>query len=173
MSEDLLPSQLLPLLTVASGPLRGASFRLRPGVRTVGREVGVDVLIDDPKVSRRHATVELVDGRALLADVGSTNGTWLNDRPLSGVAELCDGDRIRLGGVQLRFYDPAAATTEPVGTFGYARFSPSGDTARSSAARVLAEPTQAISTRPRLRRILLLVAGAAPVLGALAWMLIN
>jgi predicted component of type VI protein secretion system len=105
---------LLPLLTVVSEPLRGASYRLTPGLRTIGRGVGVDILIDDRKVSRRHAALELDDGRVLLADAGSRNGTWLNDRRVSGVVELHDGDLIRFGHVELRFCDPAAAPAELV-----------------------------------------------------------
>jgi len=109
----------MPLLTVTNGPLRGASFRLRPGRHRIGREEGADILLDDPKVSRRHATVELVGGRVVLTDAGSTNGTWLNDSRLDGPVELRDGDRVRLGHVELRFFDPGSAPTEPVGTLGY------------------------------------------------------
>lgn len=111
--------ELLPLLTVISGPLQGASFRLGPGVRVIGRAAGADVPLDDAKVSRRHATVAVRDGTVLLADAGSTNGTWLNQRRLTEPRELCDGDRLRVGQVELRFFDPATAATVPVaGRYG-------------------------------------------------------
>ncbi|MEV4760419.1 FHA domain-containing protein [Micromonospora sp. NPDC049559] len=110
---------LLPLLTVVDGPMRGASFRIRPGRRTIGRGEDADILIEDRRVSRRHATVELDGGRAVLVDAGSTNGTWLNDRRLAGAAELRDGDRLRIGSVELRFFDPGSAATDPVGTPRY------------------------------------------------------
>lgn len=105
---------LLPVLTVGNGPLRGASFRLTRGLRIIGRDADVDVLLDDVKVSRRHATLTVGDGPTLLADAGSTNGTWLNDHRVSEPRELRDGDRVRIGQVELRFFDPAMATTVPV-----------------------------------------------------------
>ncbi|MGI5212293.1 FHA domain-containing protein [Plantactinospora sp. CA-290183] len=173
MSDEL---DLLPLLTVASGALRGASFRLRPGLRRIGREDGADVLLDDPKVSRRHATVERVGGRVLLADTGSTNGTWLNDRRLDGRTELRDGDRIRVGHVELRFFDPGTAATDPVGTFRYALAAaaapplagtppPAGAAASPSGA--LHGPTQLMGTPRRSRRMLVLIGGAAVLAGCL------
>ncbi|MEE6257773.1 FHA domain-containing protein [Plantactinospora sonchi] len=188
MSDEL---HLMPLLTVTSGPLRGASFRLRPGLCRIGREGGVDVLLDDPLVSRRHAAVELGGGRALLVDTGSTNGTWLNDRRIGAGTELRDGDRIRIGHVELRFFDPGSAPTEPVGTLR--RLPPplvvppapavvpvgAGTGPRSaplpappgpsgSAAAALTMPTQLMGTPRRSRRMLLLF-GAAALVGWLAW----
>jgi pSer/pThr/pTyr-binding forkhead associated (FHA) protein len=115
-----MPVARSPLLTVVSGPLRGASFRLRPGSLTIGRGGDVDIAIDDRRVSRRHAAVEPAPGGAVLSDAGSTNGTWLNDQRLTGPALLRDGDRIRVGRVELRFFDPGSAPTDPVGTLRYA-----------------------------------------------------
>lgn len=109
-------SDLLPGLTVTSGPWQGVSFRLRPGVWLIGRHEDADFVLADPKVSRRHARVELVDGRVLVDDLGSTNGTWLNDRRIAEVTELHDGDRLRLGQIRLRYFDPSTATTDPVGS---------------------------------------------------------
>lgn len=105
---------LLPMLTVISGPLWGASFRLAPGVRVIGRGPGADVSLDDDKVSRRHAIVTVGPGAVLLADAGSTNGTWLNEERVRRPRALCDGDRLRIGEVELRFFDPATAVTVPV-----------------------------------------------------------
>jgi pSer/pThr/pTyr-binding forkhead associated (FHA) protein len=192
MSDEL---DLLPLLTVTSGPLQGASFRLRPGVRRIGREDGVDVLLDDPKVSRRHATVELVDGRVLLADAGSTNGTWLNNRRLSGLTELRDGDRLRLGHVELRFFDPGAAVTDQLTTLRHQVLLPPPPAAtptsspvptptsrpvpvpalagapvpRETAAGALTAPTQLMGTPRRSRRMLLMIGGCLALVGSMAW----
>lgn len=112
MTDDVF---LLPQLVVHAGPMQGASFRLRGETCLIGRDDGVDVLIEDFRVSRRHAVIERTGDRLMLADAGSTNGTWLNDVRLTEAAELRDGDRIRLGSVELRFYDPGTASTEPVG----------------------------------------------------------
>ncbi|MBF9133470.1 FHA domain-containing protein [Plantactinospora sp. S1510] len=183
MSDEL---DLLPLLTVTSGPLQGASFRLRPGLRRIGREDGVDVLLDDPKVSRRHATVEHVDGRVLLADAGSTNGTWLNNRRLSGRTELRDGDRLRLGHVELRFFDPGAAVTDQLTTLSHRALLPPAPAPPprpvavpaigadvpvplAVAVGALTAPTQLMGTPRRSHRLLLVIGGCVALAGSMAW----
>ncbi|RKN42002.1 FHA domain-containing protein [Micromonospora endolithica] len=114
--------ELLPLLTVAGGPMRGLSFRLGPARLVIGRSSSVDVVVHDPHLSRRHAEVWLDPEGATLLDLGSTNGTWLNDRRITGVERLVDGDVIRLGRTDLRFFDPGLARTDPVGlSFGALR----------------------------------------------------
>ncbi|WP_320067568.1 FHA domain-containing protein [Micromonospora sp. RTGN7] len=107
--------ELMPLLTVAGGPMRGASFRLTARPQVIGRASTVDIAVDDPHLSRRHASVRLATGGVTLVDLGSTNGTWLNDRRIDGPEPLSDGDVIRLGRTELRFFDPGLARTDPVG----------------------------------------------------------
>ncbi|WP_229403098.1 FHA domain-containing protein [Micromonospora okii] len=111
--EDL--PELMPLLTVVAGPMRGASFRLSVVPQVIGRSARVDIVVDDPHLSRRHASVRLAGDGVALEDLGSTNGTWLNDRRVDGTEQLCDGDVVRLGRTELRFFDPGLARTEPVG----------------------------------------------------------
>ena len=73
----------------------------------IGRGLVSDVRLEDPHVSRRHAIVaQRGDGVRILDDRSST-GTYLNGRQVS-VAELADGDVIRLGRVVLRFVELAA-----------------------------------------------------------------
>ncbi|MER6756420.1 FHA domain-containing protein [Micromonospora echinofusca] len=107
--------ELRPLLTVAGGAMRGLSFRVGPERQVIGRAPTVDVVVHDAHLSRRHAEVWLTGEGAALADLGSTNGTWLNDRRITGVERLADGDVIRLGRTELRVYDPGVARTDPVG----------------------------------------------------------
>jgi pSer/pThr/pTyr-binding forkhead associated (FHA) protein len=111
--EDL--PELMPLLTVVAGPMRGASFRLSTAPQVIGRSARVDIVVDDPHLSRRHASVRLTADGVTLEDLGSLNGTCLNDRWIDGPEYLCDGDVIRLGGTELRFFDPGLARTDPVG----------------------------------------------------------
>jgi Inner membrane component of T3SS, cytoplasmic domain len=148
MTDDVA---LLPLLIVQAGPMQGATFRLRGDTCVIGRDEGVDILVEDSRVSRRHAIIERSGGGLTLADAGSTNGTWLNDRRLTDAAELSDGDRIRLGSVELRFYDPTSATTEPVGAAIHAISSraprPERPPEAGRAAAALFGPTQMMSTR--------------------------
>ncbi|WP_229706006.1 FHA domain-containing protein [Micromonospora sonchi] len=114
--------QLLPLLTVASGPMRGVGFRLRRQPQVIGRDPAVDIVVYDPHLSRRHAEIRLADEGVALADLDSTNGTWVNGGRTSGLTRLTDGDVIRLGRTELRFHDPGVARTDPVGlSFGAAR----------------------------------------------------
>ncbi|MFC8848879.1 MULTISPECIES: FHA domain-containing protein [unclassified Micromonospora] len=107
--------ELMPLLTVAGGPMRGASFRLSAAPQVIGRASTVEVSVDDAHLSRRHASVRLAADGVWLEDLGSTNGTWLNDRRIEAPELLSDGDVIRLGRTELRFFDPGLARTDPVG----------------------------------------------------------
>ncbi len=76
------------------------------GLLTVGRSAGNDIVLPDPekRVSSRHARVERVGHAWNLQDLGSTNGTFLNDRKLEPnvPAALQNGDRIGVGLYQLR-----------------------------------------------------------------------
>jgi hypothetical protein len=171
MTDDVA---LLPLLTVVSGPMQGTSFRLRSETCLIGRDNGVDILVEDFRVSRRHAVIERSGGRLTLADVGSTNGTWLNGERLTGVAELRDGDRVRLGSVECRFYEPASASTEPVGTAIRAlSLHPLAPRAPGGAERppvsALFGPTQPMATGRRAGRPWLVLAASILVAAGLVW----
>jgi len=63
----------------------------------VGRSRDADFRLDDPNISRRHAVVYWEDGQAFAKDLGSTNGTLLNGRPIES-STLEDGDVLTLGG---------------------------------------------------------------------------
>ena len=76
-------------------PLRGRECRVSPG-DTVGRE-GCDHELVDPEVSRRHAAFRQAEGGLAIEDLGSTNGTFVNERRVTGVGVLAPGDRLRFG----------------------------------------------------------------------------
>ncbi|MEV0153264.1 FHA domain-containing protein [Micromonospora sp. NPDC050686] len=106
----------MPTLRVADGPMRGTSFRLGSLRQVIGRAAAIaDIVLQDPHLSRRHAAVQVTDEGVSLVDLGSTNGTWLNDRRITGVECLADGDVVRMGRSELRFSDPGVARTDPVG----------------------------------------------------------
>lgn len=71
---------------------------------TLGRQAGVNLLIDHSSVSRLHAQIACVDGEYLLRDLGSRNGTFVNGKqPGSGTEHpLRHHDRVRFGDVQFR-----------------------------------------------------------------------
>ncbi|MFI5025837.1 MAG: FHA domain-containing protein [Solirubrobacterales bacterium] len=80
---------------------------LSPGSNVLGRDEDVNVRIDAPSVSRRHARLVVARGEpATLQDLGSKNGTWAAGRRVEGdAATLRDGDVLRLGRIELVFLD--------------------------------------------------------------------
>lgn len=100
------PVVRLPVLVEASS---GREHPIRPGVNIVGREG--DVMLPDPKVSRKHAQVVSEDGKMSVEDLGSTNGTLVNgDRLDSGAKrDLQQGDTVSFGGVELKLSVPGSA----------------------------------------------------------------
>jgi len=89
--------ELPPLrLRVESGPGAGKVFTL-PANGVLGRLEGSPVRVDDPRVSRRHAEFRrAVDGTWALTDLGSANGTFVNDKKVQGTVSLQPGDRVRV-----------------------------------------------------------------------------
>ena len=64
----------------------------------VGRDEEADLPLDDEKASRRHASLELLpDGRAILTDLGSTNGTFVDGERIERPLLLAGGEEIRIG----------------------------------------------------------------------------
>ncbi len=95
-------------LEVISGPDMGRRRRFRSVRMVIGRAAGCDFRLQDASVSRRHLELVLGDGGVLLRDLGSGNGTKVNDEK---VAEhrLEDGDEISIGKTRFRFVDELAA----------------------------------------------------------------
>ncbi len=92
----------------------GAGFRFRlmwderelalsDGDNLIGRDLAADIVVDDPKVSRRHARISVAGERATLMDLGSRNGTLCNGRRVESPVTLADGDRVSVGRVHLVF----------------------------------------------------------------------
>jgi pSer/pThr/pTyr-binding forkhead associated (FHA) protein len=67
----------------------------------LGRGNTCDFLVDDPTISARHARLSFRQGQWWLEDLASRNGTFLNGEALKTPALLTDGDKIRLGQVEL------------------------------------------------------------------------
>ena len=73
---------------------------------TIGRAIENEIVVTSRRVSRTHARVQREGRRLVLADLDSTNGTFLNGERLLAPVELRDGDRIGIGDVVLLFHDP-------------------------------------------------------------------
>ena len=78
----------------------------------IGRAVENEVVIISKRVSREHARVWREGRRIFLEDMGSTNGTYLNDERVLSPLALRDGDRILVGDVLFIFHDPESTTVE-------------------------------------------------------------
>ncbi|MFC5028130.1 FHA domain-containing protein [Streptomyces sp. So13.3] len=86
-------------LCVIGGPDSGGVHLLQGGQVRIGRSAEADVPLDDPDVSRLHCTVTVAaDGRVTVADLGSTNGTTVDDRPVGErPVALSPGALLRIG----------------------------------------------------------------------------
>ena len=80
----------------------GTTFTLRPGA-VVGRRPGSDIFLNDTYMSGEHARLTLHEGRWWLADLGSTNGTFVNGTRIDRPTPLAPGVEVRFGRINLRF----------------------------------------------------------------------
>jgi hypothetical protein len=91
-------------LVAMTGEQKGEDFRLHEGQNMIGATLDCQITLKDETVTSRHASLRYQEGRFLITDLDSTNGTYLNDRP-ERIAreELKDNDTIRIGEVVLKF----------------------------------------------------------------------
>ncbi|MEO3749038.1 FHA domain-containing protein [Streptomyces sp. B6B3] len=106
-----VPEPVPARLLVVSGPDAGGVHLLRGGEIRIGRSAQADVPLDDPDVSRMHCAVSLgADGSVTVTDLGSTNGTQLDGRPVTGgPVPVPAGAALRLGESTLRLITGDAA----------------------------------------------------------------
>jgi pSer/pThr/pTyr-binding forkhead associated (FHA) protein len=85
------------ILEIVEGQQAGRQIPL-DSVVDVGREPSLALhLDDDTQVSRRHARIALQGGAVVVEDLGSTNGTYVNDQPISSPRTMNPGDKVRIG----------------------------------------------------------------------------
>ena len=82
---------------------RGMEYDVEDGA-TLGRG-DVEIHLEDPFASTRHARLSRQGAVVVLEDLGSTNGTYLNEELLSGPQPLHRGDRVRIGDSEFTFLD--------------------------------------------------------------------
>ena len=88
---------------VTTGAQRGKDYRLPGGTVRIGTQADCEIcLVDDSYLSSHHAEVAFREGVYRLRDLGSTNGTFVNDEQIREQS-LQDGDHVRLGLTQLVF----------------------------------------------------------------------
>lgn len=93
-----------PCLVLYSGDDAGQRFDLEPGPQIIGRLPEAQVRIDGPGVSRQHAELLVGAGLVVIKDLGSANGTHVNEIRITEPTALKDGDLVRVSGTVLRFH---------------------------------------------------------------------
>ena len=84
---------------------------LDDGEHVLGRDPDVEIFLNSPGVSRRHALIRISAGAATIEDLGSKNGTLVGDERVDGIRPLGDGDIIALGSVKLTIRATQAPTS--------------------------------------------------------------
>jgi hypothetical protein len=101
---DKRKSPVVGWFVALTGPQKGEDFRIREGPNTIGSAPDADIVLRDPAISGKHASLRYKDQKFTITDLDSTNGTFLNDRtdPIAR-EELRDNDVVRIGEVTLKF----------------------------------------------------------------------
>src|SRR5260221_6513961 len=98
----------MPALLAISGPTAGVRYAL-PGEATIGRSPSCEIPIVDSQVSRKHARLYFAEGRALVEDLSSRNGTQVNGARIAAPTALASGDRLQVGESTFLFEGSEAA----------------------------------------------------------------
>lgn len=88
----------------APGHTPGMEYEIGEGA-VLGRGDMAEIRLDDPFASGRHARLTRQGGVVVLEDLGSTNGTYLNEELLGGPAPLHPGDRVRIGDSEFTYLE--------------------------------------------------------------------
>ncbi len=91
-------------LVVRTGAQAGERFVLRDVLTRLGRHPASEISLDDITVSRRHAEITREGNRFVARDVGSLNGTYVNQERIDEVV-LQHGDEVQIGKFRLVFFD--------------------------------------------------------------------
>src|SRR3982750_2004459 len=114
-NQDRCREIMKPRIAAITGKLEDTIISMNEGPVLIGRQAGATLKIGNASVSRRHAMIEKEGDRFVIADLGSRNGTFVNDIPIKR-RELQHGDRVRIGESQFFFLfedtDEPARTSE-------------------------------------------------------------
>jgi len=84
-------------LVMRAGPSIGKVFTISKAEMHIGRDISNEIVINDAEVSRKHIRIVIQAGEVIIEDLGSTNGTFVNDTRVSGPYTLVPGDTVQLG----------------------------------------------------------------------------
>jgi diguanylate cyclase (GGDEF)-like protein len=102
ITEGFAKKQAIPAFIIINGNETGKTLLLLESANFVGREESAEIIINDPAVSRKHLLVEVDEKHVCCIDLGSTNGTFVNNERITK-KNLKEGDKIRLGNTILKF----------------------------------------------------------------------
>ncbi len=88
-------------------------YELKQGANLIGRLAENPIPINHPTASGKHAVIHAEGGEFFLEDIGSRNGTYVNQQRINGRVKLRHNDMIRFGDAQARFLDPTSAAPTP------------------------------------------------------------
>lgn len=101
----------ITFIVLGSSIFAGHRFSIGAGQNMIGREPGAGIQLHDDLVSRRHAMVTLTEDSMVIEDLGSANGTWVNEQPLVGIRTLRPGDVVGIGGLDVLVADDGTQMT--------------------------------------------------------------
>jgi pSer/pThr/pTyr-binding forkhead associated (FHA) protein len=132
-------------MVVRSGVLKGQRIQLRTPVVNIGRADYNDVVLPDESVSTSHAKLQRREGVWMLADLESTNGTFVDGERVQGDAPLAPGAMVRFGDVQLVFEptDDAMGVAKGGGTKMIEAFKPAPKPAAAAPPKAAPAPAPA------------------------------
>lgn len=100
-------------LVTSKGPNLGQRFALAGDRLLIGRQEEADIYLESLAVSRSHARIVCQGGEYFVEDVGSSNGTFINGRRISGPTPLSMGDALQIGPYVLNMCDDPPAPANP------------------------------------------------------------
>lgn len=97
-------------LVVLAGAKKGATVPLKKDRFTIGRSKECSLRAGSDAISRRHCELKLTDKGVTARDMGSRNGTYVNETKIEGEQLLASGDTLRIGPLEFRFESDAAVS---------------------------------------------------------------
>lgn len=104
-------------LQTSSGPSAGRRIELSSRRCVLGRSSDCDVVVDADSVSRRHARILMLGRHFYVEDLGSSNGTIVNNEVVHGRVRLSEGDKIRLSPVEFCFHETLTPASDETAAY--------------------------------------------------------
>lgn len=105
----------MPDFVIQSGKHRGKKLRLTAPRIVIGRDQSCQIRLTAQDVSRYHCLLRQTETGWIVRDLGSSNGTWVNEEAVTQDRELAVGDRLRVGPMILELVSLAATPARPSG----------------------------------------------------------